>query len=434
MEKAFVLLELMNHMSFVLKEARSRGFRIVVLNHDPVKESGPYGVSKEFIDELVYIESWQDQPAVQRIIADVHRRYQVVGSYAGFEATLPYEAELRELAGLPNNGAANVRFVLDKGAVRKKLYSERLSELQSALLSEARLWPCWSFKGDAVLKPVNGTGSALCFFVSSLDSLHEAITQIEKAQVNYQLTREYITSCGEFVLEEKAEGELLSVESLLHNGKLHFIGLSSRYVLASDPVVEMGSSFPYHHPRLAEIVAKSEALHKSMKLFHGATHLEVMVPKQGPIELIDFNIRFAGVESLVCFSQAFNLPFERCLVDLACNMEPDLSFLQRPSQFAAELMVLPPPGVTEFQELRFPAEAVFQRLTKEPGKKLTGRADQFDHIGVFVVKADTERELHEKVIAVRRQVIFNGEALGENLNNRVAFSEFIGGHPTQSSS
>lgn len=431
MKKAFVLLESMNHMSFVLKEAKSRGFEIVVLNQDPVKESGPYGVAKELVDELVHVDSWQDWAHVQSIIESVHRRYQVVGTYAGFEATLACEATLRELACLPNNGAENVRFVLNKGAVRQKLYKEGLSELKSALLSEARHWERWPFKGAAILKPVNGTGSALCFLVSSLDDLQEATKEIERAKVVHGLTKEYVASGGEFVLEEKAEGELLSVESLIYRGKIYFIGLTSRYVLANDPVVEMGSSFPYNHPRLAEIVSKSELLHKSMKLFHGATHLEVMVPKEGPIELIDFNIRFAGVESLVCFNHAFNLPFEACLTDLACGVEPDLSFLKQPSQFAAELMLLPPPGVTDLQEVVFPPEAVFKRLTKEPGKKLSGKADQLDHIGVFVVKAATEEELHRKVLDVRRRVLVNGEALGENINNLVAFSEFLGRQPNQ---
>ncbi|QRN95681.1 ATP-grasp domain-containing protein [Archangium violaceum] len=419
MKKAFVLLEVMNHMALVLKEAAARGHRIVVLNHKPLRESGPYRVPRELVDELIYIESWEDRPGLQRILEDLHQRYQVVGTYAGFEGTLPYEAALREMAGLPNNGADNVRFVLDKGAVRKKLYAEGLSELKSVLLSEARHWTQWRFKGSAILKPVNGTGSALCFTVSSLEELREATTKIEEAAVIDPLMKRYILDRGEFVLEEKAEGELLSLESLVYRGAIHPIGLSSRYVLAKDPVVEMGGTFPYSHPRLDEIIAKSKAIHESMKIFHGSTHVELMVPREGPIELIDFNVRFAGIESLISFNQAFGIPYEARLTDLACDIEPDLSFLERPPAFTAEVLLLPPPGTTELQELVFPPEAVFSRLFKEIGQKLTGKTDQLDHIGSFVVKADTEAEVNQKALEARRRAICNGKTLGDNINNQV---------------
>jgi hypothetical protein len=425
MKQAFVILECVNHMSYVLREAKSRGFDIVVLNHRPLKATGPYAIPRSSVDELVHIESWQDEPRIDGILEDLHRRYQVVGTYAGFEPTLPYEAKLRQLAGLPNHGAATVRAILDKAWVRKKLYAEGLSTLRSVLLSEAERWTTWQLEGPAVLKPVNGTGSALCYFVSSLAEFREAVGKTKAAAVNDPLMKEYIVSRGDFVLEAQAEGELLSVESVMDRGTLHHIGLSARYVLASDPVVEMGITFPYKHPRLEEIVAQSKAIHESMKVFHGATHLEFMVPKKGPIELIDFNVRFAGIDCLIGVNEACGIRFEACLTDLACGLHPDLSFLGRPSQYATQVMVLPPPGATELRELVFPPEVAFQRLTKDLGAKLTGRADQLDHVGVCVVKAETAAELHRKAGDVRRRIVFNGSPLGDNINNLVTCSEFV---------
>lgn len=425
MKQAFVLLESVNHMSLVLREAKSRGLEIVVLNHRPIKETGPYGAPRALITELIFIESWQDEAKVGAILEDLTRRYQVVGTYAGFEPTLPFEAKLRELAGLPNNGVDKVRLILDKGWVRKTLFERGLSNLRSVLLSEAEQWTTWEMGGKAVLKPVNGTGSALCFFVSSLEELHQAIAKVKEAAVIDPLMRDYIVSRGDFVLETEAQGELLSAESIVDHGRVTFIGLASRYVLASDPVVEMGSTFPYQHPRLDEIVAKSNAIHEALGVYHGATHLELMVPAHGPIELIDFNIRFAGVESLVCFNHAFDLRFEACLTDLACGKSPDLSFLSRPHHYTAELMVLPPVGATVMGEVGFPAEAVSQRLTKEPGTPLSGRSDQLDHVGVCVVTARSEEKLYPAAAAARRRITFNGVPLGDNPNNIVAYSEYM---------
>lgn len=98
MTQAFVLLELLNHMVLVAQEAKSRGHRIVALNHDPLRDSGPFAVPEGLIDELISIDSWSDGDLITKIVTDVHERYEVVGTYAAFEAVLPYEAALRELA------------------------------------------------------------------------------------------------------------------------------------------------------------------------------------------------------------------------------------------------------------------------------------------------------------------------------------------------
>jgi len=426
MKQAFVLLELMNHMALVAREAKSRGFDVVVCNHDPLRDSGPFAVPEGLVDDLIYVESWSDAGAVREVIADLNRRYTVVGTYAGFEATLPYEAALRELAGLPHNGVDNVRQVLDKARVRQKLYREGLSNLRSVPLDVARRWRRWSFPGPAVLKPAHGTGSALCFIASSLDELHDAAGHVEAAAVVNPLMRDYIVSHGDFVLEEKAEGELLSVESLVYRGDVRTIGLMGRYVLADDPVVEMGLLFPYHHPRLTEIVAKAEEFHKSMNIVHGPTHIEVMVPEDGPIELIDFNVRLAGTGSIVLFSEALGVPYASLVTDLACGLEPDTSFLAGPSRFASEMFVLPPPGTTELHQITFAPGTVYQRLTKALGQPLSGRADQLDHVGMFVVTADTASQAQLKAMNARRETAVNGERLGENANNVLTFSPFMG--------
>jgi hypothetical protein len=425
-KKAFVLLELMNHMVLVAKAVKSRGYDVVALNHGPLRTDGPFAVPDGLVDEVVPVRSWSDPGPVRELLADVSARYEVVGTYTGFEAPLPFEAELRELAGLPNNGSDNVRRVLDKLTVRRTLYRQGLSRLRSASLTEALAWDRWEFSRPAVLKPTHGTGSALCRFVSSREDLHAAADEVASGGVVNPLMNDYIRSHGEFVLEEQAEGELLSVESLVYRGRVHVIGLMGRYVLADDPVVEQGFLFPYHHPRLAEITARAEEFHHALGVVHGPTQIEVMVPDDGPVELVDFNVRLAGTASVVCFSRAYGVDYPSLLADVACGVEPDLSFLDEPHRYASEMLVLPPPGTTELRELAFPPEAECTRWAKEPGQRLTGRADQLDVVGMFVVVADSASEVHRKAIDARCRVVVNGEELGDNPNNHLACSPYIG--------
>lgn len=426
MTQAFVLLELLNHMVLVAKEAKARGHRIVALNHDPLRDSGPFAVPEGLIDELISIDSWSDRDLITKTITDVHERYEVVGTYAAFEAVLPYEAALRELAGLPNNGEQNVVEVLDKAAVRSKLREAGLSGLGSATLTEALKWTEWPFRAGAILKPSNGTGSSLCFRVSSLAELRGAAEQTRSVTVVNPLMKDYIHQHGEFVLEEEAAGELLSVESLVDRGEVHVLGLTGRYVLASDPVVEMGLQFPYHHPRSAEIIAKAKAIHQAMGVVHGPTQIEFMVPEEGSVELIDFNVRSAGTASVVTIGEAFGTRHEVALTDLACGITPDVSFLERPTRFSTEMLLLPPPGATVMTEVVFPESALCCRLTKTPGDALSGRADQLDAVAMLVVSADTAAQVHAAAVEARRATVFDGAPLGDNPNNRLASSPLIG--------
>jgi hypothetical protein len=425
-KKAFVLLEMMNAMLVVAEQAKARGYTVVALNHDPLCGSGPFAVPSGLVDEVVHVESWADDAAVGLLVKDLAERYQVVGTHSVFEATLPHQAALRELAGLPTTTVNNVRRVLDKARVRAKLYAEGLSALRSATLDEALGWTTWPYAGAAVLKPANGTGSALCFEVCSLAELHDAAATARAADVVNPLMHDYIRAHGGFVVEERARGELLSVESMVHRGKVNFVTLTGRYVLAADHVVEQGTQIPYHHPYLERIVARSEELHRSLEIHHGGTHLEVMVDGDGTVELIDFNARPAGFASPVATGEAFGVDFAAVLTDVGCGIEPDLSFVRRGSRFAVEMVVLPPPGATVFHDIEFPPGCIAARATKKYGQRLTGRADQLDAVGMFIVTGDTASQAHQAGLRARREVRFNGQPLGDNPNNELAYSQYIG--------
>jgi len=112
-ERTFVLFEMMNAVLLVAREAKARGLRVVALNHDPLKDSGPFAVPDGLVDELVYVESWSDDAAVQDLVHTLAQRFDVAGTYSVFEATLPAEALLRELAGLPTTGVENTRPFVD---------------------------------------------------------------------------------------------------------------------------------------------------------------------------------------------------------------------------------------------------------------------------------------------------------------------------------
>ncbi|MGH3375720.1 MAG: ATP-grasp domain-containing protein [Actinoallomurus sp.] len=412
MTPTLVLFEMQGQQVLVAEEAKSRGLRTVTLNHDPLRTSGPFAVRDGVIDEHIHVASWSDGDAVRRLVGEVERGNDIVGVHASFEPTQRYAIELRGRLGLPHNTVEDTLHVLDKGWVRRRLHAEGLSRLGHTTLPEALTWETWQFDGPAVLKPGNGTASVLCFIVRSLDELREAAATARAAKIPNPLMHEYVTAHGEFVLEELAQGELLSVESLVSRGKVQHVGLTGRYMLAADPVVEQGLFFPYEHPRAAEIIEVCARFHESLNVVEGATHIEVMVPDSGPIELIDFNLRFAGIGAIALASDAFGVPFARYLADLACGLEPDLSRLER-RRYAVDVAVMPPAGVTEFRDLTFAPGTVRHRVNKKVGGPLSGRNDQIDSVAWFAVTGESAAEAHQNALSARAATVFNGAPLGD---------------------
>lgn len=414
MTSTLVLFEMQGQQVLVAEAAKERGLRTVALNHDPLRTSGPFAVREGVIDQRLHVESWSDEDAVRSLVREVEKDNDIVGVHASFEPTQRYAIELRERLGLPYNTVEDTLHVLDKGWVRRRLHAEGLTRLGHATLSEALTWDTWPFEGRAILKPANGTASVLCFMVGSVEELRRAAETARAATIPNALMHDYVMARGDFVVEELAQGELLSVESLVSRGKIQHVGLTGRYVLAADPVVEQGLFFPYPHPRAAEIVDTVARFHQSLNVVEGATHIEVMVPDTGPIELIDFNLRFAGIGAIALASDAFGVPFGRYLADLACGQEPELPPVDRPQRYAVDVAVMPPAGVTEFRDLTFAPGTTRHRVNKKVGGTLSGGNNQIDSVAWFAVTGATAAEAHRNALEARAATIFNGEPLGDN--------------------
>lgn len=412
MTPTFVLFEMQGQQVLVAEAAKERGLRTVALNHDALRTSGPFAVREGVIDEYVHVASWSDEDAVRGLVGEIERGGDVVGVHAAFEPTQRYAIELRARLGLPHNTVEDTLHVLDKGWVRRRLHAEGLTRLGHATLDEALAWEDWPFDGPAVLKPANGTASVLCFVVASLEELREAAVTARNATIPNALMHDYVMARGDFVVEELARGELLSVESLVSRGNIQHVGLTGRYVLAADPVVEQGLFFPYPHPRAAEITETVARFHRALNVAEGATHVEVMVPDSGPVELIDFNLRFAGIGAIALASDAYGVPFGRYLADLACGREPELPRLVPPKRYAVDVAVMPPLGVTEFRDIAFPPGTTRHRVNKKVGGTLSGRNDQIDSVAWFTVTGATAAEAHLNALAARAATVFNGVPLG----------------------
>jgi len=418
----FLVFEPTNHVYWVVEAADRAGYDVVVFHTLPILGTGPYGIARPCIALSHAMPSWDDIDAWFDAVLQVCGDRQVAGTYAAQEIALIVEARVQEHYGLPGKGSAAVRELLDKVTVRRRLVEAGLSKLRVFTEREVdglRSWPV----GDRALyfKPVHGAGSAFVKRCHSLEDVRAAIDEWKAAdKISLPVLGPYLESeGGSFFLEEEAPGELVSLEGYVYDGSYHPWGLSSRSVLRRDVSVEMGSTFPFQHPRYSEIVDLVARMHAALGIAHGATHTELIVPTDGDgdIELVEMNLRFIGGDAIASMNAAYGARMEDDLVTLAVGERPPS---RQPHCFASAQYLLAPSGLERIDSFELPsAELPFIKIAKPPGTVLASTDRQIDWIGAYVTCGSTFEEAVQRSIDVRQRTMINGAPLADNPNNVV---------------
>jgi biotin carboxylase len=418
----FLSFEPINHSYQVLHAADRAGFDVVAFHMWPILDSGPYLDCRESIALSVPLASWDDLDACFAEVLAVCGDRPVAGTYCAVELLLEFEARVQEHFGVPTKGVSTVHDVLDKLTARRRLVEAGLSGLRTFDREEApalREWPV----GERALyfKPVHGAGSVYVRRCESLDEVRNAMA--EWAAASTAADRVAIPFLGRyldlddaaFFLEEEAPGELLSVEGWALRGEYTALGLTSRFVLGRDPTVEMGTGFPYEHPRRQEIVELVAAAHRALGITHGLTHTELMVPEHGPIELVELNLRFIGSDCLTQIELAYGAPVTDDLVAVLTGGTPQAR--PEPRRHTCLQHLMPPLGLDRLDSVELP-DTEFVRPSYHLGS-LTSTDRQIDQLATYIVSADDPAEAVRAALEVRRRTRVNGVELADDPNNLV---------------
>jgi hypothetical protein len=421
MQKCFVVLEPVNHMYKVIETAAARGLHVVVFHASSLAASGDYTRGFDAIGEFCRIDSWLDEDAALRTMRAHLDGRPVCGTYAAVETVLLVEAAFREQTGLPSHGRATLGNLLDKRWVRRRLRAAGLSRLGDADPRTVMATGAWPFgPKTAYLKPITGGGSVHVTKCAGFEDVARGLAEWDQETLSCRpILRQHLRRGGDLFLEEEADGELMSLEGLVHDGQYHALGLTSRTVLARDPSVEMGATFPYDHPLRAEIEKKIGAIHQALGLVHGMTHAELMVAADGTVELVELNVRFGGSDILLMMNHAFGAPVDELLVDVACGQQPSRIDFSRKG-YACMQQLLAPAGTTVLEDIELDRELVLNsRLLKEAGAVLASTNYQGDHVGTFMVYGDSYATVLDNAGKVRRAAKINGMPIGADRNNVV---------------
>ncbi len=185
------------------------------------------------------------------------------------------------------------------------------------------------------------------------------------------------------------------------------MGLLSRILYSKNPIVEMGSCFPYPHPLRDKIIATVEKAHALLGFTEGASHVEVIVSKTGDVEIIDFNPRFVGADVLQSINNSYGIRIEELLLDWACGKEVVIS--SNKQQYACLQYVLSPEPL-KFDSISLPTvpEVKFKTTFVKPGAELSSIDRQLDYVGCYLTVMPTFESAVHRSKELRSDAKING--------------------------
>lgn len=287
----------------LINTVKRMGFRAVVIDPDPKAEGAKLGD--------VFISIAGDDYEGTRSIALEHNVIALVT--AATDNPLPLMAKLAEELGLRFPSYESVMAVLDKGRFKKLLLENNIPCAKGKSYSIDELPDYDSLEYPVIIKPNKNSGSRGVVKCNNREELEAELLSVK------QFCRD-----GKYIIEQYIEGDEISVEGLLINGKLEIIQITDK-ILGPPPYnVEMGHIQPSTYwPRKAEIQDLLQRIISISGLNNCAVHPELKINERG-IYIIEIGPRLGGdfiTSDLVPLSTGIDIEQEMVHMLLGKNVQ-----------------------------------------------------------------------------------------------------------------
>lgn len=160
-----------------------------------------------------------------------------------------------------------------------------------------------------ILKPNQGTGSQGVFFINSSSEFKKFWLESKKSRQT-------------FIAQEFKKGPLFSTEFVVHEGHVHFLGITDRTLGPLPYFVELSFTFPINMELKIEKKIKThlKKIVKALKIETGIFHIEWILTKQGPV-LIEVNPRLGGVMVGEMISKAYDQNIFDAIIDMSLSLK-----------------------------------------------------------------------------------------------------------------
>ncbi|MFF1611592.1 ATP-grasp domain-containing protein [Amycolatopsis sp. NPDC058278] len=318
----------------LLPAAAARGLRVLGVDedspfarhYDDARRADP-GHPMAPIAELAWHEG-TDRAGVIDTVSGWAAAYDVRGVLVFGEGFVETGAVLADLLGLPGPGLRAGRVCRNKLLQRRYLaeWSPRSRLLPTADAADWTTFP-------AVLKPLDGQASAGVSRVGSAGELAAALARPGFA--------------APMLLEELVPGPEVSVEALVHDGRVRFTGITGKLTNEDSGrfFVELGHTVPdvaLTAAQQAAVRAVNEQVLRRLDFRDGVAHAEYRVTPEGVVRLMEIAARPAGDSIITLYGLATGEPMEPAM--LAVALGEGVSYPE-PVRWARQKYVPHTPGV-----------------------------------------------------------------------------------------
>lgn len=276
----------------------------------------------------------------------------------------------------------------DKFLMKQRFLKEGIKCASGRLISDIEELDCLDF--PVVMKPRDNSGSRGVIFCDSL----------EKAAEYFSTVRQF-TKKQDILVEEYIGGKEYSIEALHFNGRTEILQYTEKFVTPLPYNVELGHIQPadLSIDIKTEINNIIESIARCMGYCNCASHTELKINDKG-IFVIETSPRLGGdyiTSHLVGLSTGIDM--ERCLIDIALGLSPDL-LTGRCERAAGVRYLSLPKGVVkeikpQIKELETMNGMLKLSLNICEGQEITDIHNSLERYGSFIVVAKDRTEVIE---------------------------------------
>ncbi len=403
----------------IAAEVKRRGYRTAIVEvEDGFPNDFPEYLSSysSVFDMSVTVRGWD---VTEETLTAVRRQVgsPVTGVYTQADEAAVMAAALRAEAALPTSPPENVELLVNKLWVRQELVRRGHSRLRVIAGRDLERLTAWPFPGRrGFVKNVVGAGGYGVRGVGDLKGLKEALANLKSGLADTPSLSAAMRASHHRMLEEAADGVLLSFEAIVAAGRVLPLGFTRPHRLETDlggrdPRPMPGCIHPYRFAGDEEAATFLADSVVALGYTDGPVHVEAMVTPEGVCEVIDLNPRFAGAHCLWAMNAARTDPIEKLLADWALGL-PAPTAVPRHSAVACLQYFLAPIGEKTLNSVTLPraANVVWAAPLKPAGAQLPANPADGGWIGGYIVRGGNAQEAAEASKTLRPSVAVNGRS------------------------
>lgn len=391
--------------AYPIRTAKAEGLRVLAA------DSNPNAPGFIYADEAAVVSN-RDVAGLKNLCDSSARRGYPVKGVLVMGTDIPHiAAELAVHLNIPGPSVETGKWTTNKFLMKEKLAQGGVAvpwyALADSFENMQRLM--MQHGGDKfVIKPTDRSGARGVFVVRPDDGNLKALYDEAKAEAY----------SGEVIVEAFIEGDQISTESILWNGKAYTPGFVDRnYEMLerfAPHVIENGGTHPSKvvGSKRAEIENLVERAARALGIVNGVAKGDVVIAKDGTPMIIEIAARLSGgdfSESLIPLGCGVNIV--KAAIQIAVGREPDLAQLSDQHEtFVANRYFFGSPGtlraITGSEEARKLSWVNKLELYVKPGDEIRAIKFHAGRLGVFVVVADNRKQLQERIDAIYELIRF----------------------------